>query len=68
MAKQLPDMLTATQAAKVLGLHRTLVCKYIREERIKGHRVGKMYVIPKSEVVRFSRIERPYGNPNFGKS
>ena len=68
MAKQLPDMLTAPQAAKLLGLHRSLVCKYIRENRIKGHLVGRIYVIPKSEVVRFSRIERPHGNPNFKKS
>lgn len=57
-------LLSAEQAAGILGISARLVRRYCAEGRL-GTRVGNSYVITEAEARAFARRARPVGNPNF---
>ena len=43
--------ITTTEAAKLLGISRVALYKRIKKGVLKAKRMGKFYMVPKSEVV-----------------
>ncbi len=41
---------SATEAAKILGIHRNTVIRYCNEGEIKGRKLGRKWLISKSEI------------------
>lgn len=66
MTKQ--QLITATEAAEILGIHRSLVWKYMRNGRLKAIQVGNFWLVSQREVRRFAKRPRPVGNPAFKKN
>lgn len=68
MATTIPGVFSATEAANELQIHKSLICRYCREGRLKAERIGLMWFIRKVDLDRFNAKERkPRGNPTFGK-
>jgi len=45
--------LTSEQVAKLLQVHQFTVLKYLKQGRIKGVKIGRVYRIKESEVEKF---------------
>ena len=54
-------MLTTHEAAKRLSLTHSLVCKYIREGRIKATKFGNAYMISEKDLEAFASTPRKVG-------
>jgi excisionase family DNA binding protein len=53
---------TTTEAAVELGVSRQcVVTNYLRTGQLKGEFVGGRWLIPRTEIERFKKIDRPYG-------
>jgi len=59
-------LLTTNQAAARLGITDSLVRRYIREDRLPAHKIGRDWLIKESDLVEFASQPREVGNP--GKS
>lgn len=58
------DLLTAEQAANILGLKDAeSVRQYAKKDRIPYQRFGKSYLFKRSDVLAFKAIPRRVGNP-----
>jgi excisionase family DNA binding protein len=57
--------LTAEDAAKILGLDYSLVCRYCRRRKLKAKQVGRQWWIKVRDFERFAAKPRPVGNPTF---
>lgn len=55
MAKKLPKLLTAKEAAEVLGVHIYTVCGYLRSGLITGFKLRTHWRIKSEELDRFIR-------------
>lgn len=51
-------MLTVTQAAAHLGVHKTRVYQFIRSGRLKATRHGRAWVIDVEDLREFEAMER----------
>lgn len=59
------DMLTVTEAAKVLGLSDVRVRQLCQQGRLGTKAGPRAYLISKAELEEFRRVERPTGNPEW---
>ena len=55
--KQLPELMTVTEVAKVLRMSSQAIRDMIKRGEINAVRVGRQYRIPRSEVERITTIE-----------
>lgn len=55
------DFISVIEAAEMMGIHRTTLFRKIRSGHIKAHRVGRHYVIEKSQVLKVQ--ETPLKDP-----
>jgi len=51
------DFYNATQVCKILGKSKPTVLRWLRTKRIKGTKVQRDWLIPKSEIERLQRGE-----------
>lgn len=58
---------TAAEAAEVLGVRTTYVCQLLQAGQLIGFRVGKMSLIPASEVLERKKNPPPVGRPKSNK-
>lgn len=58
------ELLSVPQAARLLGLSRPSVYRYIREGRLRALRVGRAVVLQRQDVLAFAAVPRRPGNPN----
>jgi excisionase family DNA binding protein len=58
---------TAVEAAAVLSLKQSVVCRYCRQGRIKARKYGSAWVIAQSALDSFKKKPRAVGNPTFKK-
>lgn len=65
MATTNPNVVSASEAARLLQIDKSLICRYCREGRIKAERFGEnnQWFIHKTDLFRFKR--NPVGNPNL---
>lgn len=65
MATTIPNIVSAAEAAELLQIDKSLVCRYCRSGKIKAERFGvlKQWFIKKSELKKFK--PNPRGNPTF---
>ncbi len=59
MAEDEDDMLTVTEAARILGIGARNVRRYIGEERLKARRIGNYWVLRRGDVEAFAKQPRP---------
>ena len=58
------DLLSVAEAAAELGLSYRRVARLCEQGRL-GQKVGHRYVVARGELIQFSKIDRPPGNPAF---
>lgn len=57
MGKTVPEAVSITQAAEILGVHYITVRRWIRYRVIKAYRVGPHLIrIPRTEIARLRQI------------
>lgn len=61
------QLLSASQAAELLGVSHGLVRRLLLQGRLKGQKAGQGWVIYRSEVERFAAKARPEGRPRSRK-
>ena len=61
-------LLTSQDAADLLGIDRSLICRYCREGRLAAKKVGRDWIMGQRAITEFSRRPRPVGNPSFRQS
>jgi excisionase family DNA binding protein len=58
------EMLTAKEAARALKVTDARIRQLLLEGKIKGHKISNLvWLIPKSEIARYTRERRPPGRP-----
>ncbi len=58
------DLLTVTQAAAALDMHRAAIHRAIYDERLPARRIGSMWLIRRADVERYRATPRhPGGRP-----
>lgn len=58
--------ITVAQAAAMLGVSTAMVCRYLRQGRLLGRRIGKqMWLVNKFSVEQL--VRKPRGNPKWRK-
>ena len=60
--KNLSNLLTVTQAARLLGLTRQTIWEAVKKGRIKSQRVGHVSLIPRSSLQQYKSSRKP-GRP-----
>jgi len=61
----IPGYLTAEEAAEIIGVHHSQVCRYCTDEKLRAIKVGNQWLIKESAARKFKRP--PVGNPAFQK-
>lgn len=56
-------ILTTAQFAELVGASTDTIKKYCQRKAIAGIKAGNSWLIPKSEVARFTEARRPRGRP-----
>ena len=51
------DLLTPRQAARLLGITTHTCCRWLRERRLPGVRIGRLWRIPRTELLEWIRTE-----------
>jgi len=59
---ELSNLLTITQAAKVLGITRAAVSVAITRKRIKVHKIDHIRLIPRASLEHYKKTRKP-GRP-----
>ncbi len=59
---------TTTEASELLGLDRRTVSQYCKRGILDAVKVGRDWLLPKSEVDRYKKERHRPGNPKFSKS
>ena len=49
----IPELLTASEAANALRIHRSQVTRFVKNGRLSAIRVGARLMIEKGEILRF---------------
>ena len=60
---KLSDLITAAQAANILGLSKERVSQLCKQGRISAVKPGRDWVMSRQTVEAFGKIERPEGRP-----
>ena len=60
---KLSDLITAAQAAEILGLSKERVSQLCKQGRIQAVKPGRDWVMSRQTVEAFGKIERPEGRP-----
>ena len=47
------DIVTPAQLQKILGIGRNSAYKLLSEQTIKSKKIGRKYLIPKSNIIKF---------------
>src|SRR5262245_40295879 len=63
-AISIPGLFTTLEAAEILGLDHSMVCRYCRSGRLKAEKLGNMWLIRKPALDAFKRQPRDVGNPS----
>ena len=53
MFEDYPDVVTPQQLQKMLGVGRTFVYKLLQNKVINSKKIGRLYKIPKKDVIEF---------------
>ena len=53
MFREYPDVVSVSQLQKMLGVGRNTAYKLLSEQSIKSKKVGRVYLIPKTNVIKF---------------
>lgn len=61
----IPGYVTATEAAVIIGVDRSQVCRYCKDGTLEAKKVGNYWMIKESAVKKFKRP--PMGNPQLLK-
>ncbi|MGH9297909.1 MAG: helix-turn-helix domain-containing protein [Acidimicrobiales bacterium] len=61
--RRVPILLSAQEAAALIGVHHSRIRKFIAEGRLKAHLVGATWVIEEQEAKRFAALPRKPGRP-----
>lgn len=64
---EMNELLSTSQAAKILGVTQRLVGRYCKEGRL-GKRVAERYLITRKELEKFRKQKRGPGRPSSRKS
>ncbi len=61
------EILSVPQVAKFLGMSGGRVRQLLLDplSGLKGFKIGANWAVSKKEVERFSKLDRPVGNPNL---
>ena len=54
---------TTAEAAELLGVETDTVKVYCNTDRIKGEKVGHIWMVPESEIKRYKQDESNLGRP-----
>lgn len=61
----IPGYLSADEAAKIIGVDHSQVCRYCQDGRLPARKIGNYWMIREADVKKFKRP--PIGNPNLLK-
>ncbi|MGE3639502.1 MAG: helix-turn-helix domain-containing protein [Pirellulales bacterium] len=61
----IPGYLTASEAAELIGIDHSQVCRYCQDGRLKATKVGNQWMIKRDDARKFQ--PHPVGNPTFRK-
>lgn len=68
----MPDIdrfVTVAEAAGMLGLTKTRIDQFIRDDRLAvARRVGGLRLLSRAAVAAFAKLDRPPGHPKKGKA
>jgi len=53
MFENFPDIVNVSQMQKMLGIGRNTAYKLLSVELIKAKKIGRIYVIPKTNIIKF---------------
>ena len=53
MFREYPDIVNVEQLQKMLGIGRNTAYKLLSEQLIKAKKVGRIYLIPKANIIQF---------------
>jgi len=53
MFREYPDVVSVSQLRKMLGVGRNTAYKLLSEQSIKSKKIGRVYLIPKTNVIKF---------------
>lgn len=59
----IPGFVTAQEAAEIIGVNHSQVCRYCIDEKLPARKVGNQWLIKEADVKKFKRT--PVGNPAF---
>ena len=60
---KLSDLITAAQAAEILGLSKERVSQLCKQGRLHAVKPGRDWVMSRQTVEQFAKIDRPEGRP-----
>lgn len=63
----LGNLVSVSEAAERLGIHRDLVLRYIKQERLRAEQKGRIWLIDEESLEEFASKPRSVGNPNFSR-
>jgi excisionase family DNA binding protein len=61
----LGNLVSVSEAASLLGIHRDGVLRYIRQQRLRAEQVAGRWLIDAESLNEFASKPRQVGNPNF---
>ena len=53
MFQDYPDVVNVAQLQKMLGIGRNTAYKLLTEQDIKAKKIGRIYIIPKMNIIKF---------------
>ena len=66
-AVALGNLVSVSEAAERLGIHRDGVLRYIRQQRLRAEQVAGRWLIDSASLAEFASQPRRVGNPNFSR-
>lgn len=63
----LGNLVSVSEAAERLGIHRDLVLRYIRQKRLRAEQKARVWLIDEESLEEFASKPRSVGNPNFSR-
>ena len=64
-AVALGNLVSVSEAAERLGISGVLVLRYIKQQRLRAQKVGRIWLIDSESLEEFSLTPRRVGNPTF---
>jgi excisionase family DNA binding protein len=63
MAEKERKLLTIPEAAKVVGVTRAVLWRYVKADRLPAEQAGRFYLVDEEDAIRFRDRERRPGRP-----